>query len=82
MKARKKAAQRAWVEKNPGYFRGRYADVKAWRERRKMIQDGIPRGKPYQELILRIPAGRGGLIQDEILLRRVDGRTFAASGCG
>ena len=81
-KARKQAAQRAWVEKNPGYFRDRYAYVKAWRQQRRMIQDRIPRGKPYRELIVRIPAGKLGLIQDEIILKRVDGRTFAASGCG
>lgn len=28
--ARKRQAQQAWVAKNPGYFKGRYPDVKQW----------------------------------------------------
>ena len=42
-KARKKDAQRTWCDKNPGYFRGRYPYVKAWRKAKRMIQDEIPR---------------------------------------
>lgn len=46
----------------------------------KMIQDEIPPSKPLQELVLLIPAGKKAMIQDEITLKRVDGRTFAAYG--
>ena len=81
-KARKKAAQEAWTEKNPGYFQGRYPYVKAWRQKRKMIQDKIPRRNPYVELIIRIPAKKKDMIQDEIRLMRVGARTFAAHGYG
>jgi len=80
-KARKKKAQDAWVEKNPGYFRGRYPYVKAWRQKR-MIQDEIPRKNPYVELLIRIPVKKKDMIQDEIRLRRVGPRTFAAHGYG
>ena len=80
-KARKKRAQDAWVEKNPGYFQGRYPYVKAWRKKR-MIQDEIPSKKPYVELVIRIPAKKKDMIQDEIRLRRVGVRTFAAHGYG
>jgi hypothetical protein len=45
-----------------------------------MIQDKIPPAKPYQQLILLIPEDKGGMIQDEIRLRRVGGYTFAADG--
>jgi hypothetical protein len=81
-KARKKAAQKAWTEKNPGYFQGRYPHVKAWRQGRKMIQDEIPPKKPYVELVIRIPASKKEMIQDEIVLRRIGRRTFAAHGYG
>ena len=80
-KARKKKAQEAWTEKNPGYFQGSYPYVKAWRAR-KMIQDGIPPKKPYVELVIRIPAKKKDMIQDEIVLRKVGRRTFAAHGYG
>ncbi len=46
----------------------------------EMIQDEIRRSKPLQELILLIPAEKKAMIQDEIILKRVDGRTFAAYG--
>jgi hypothetical protein len=80
-KARKKAAQDTWTEKNPGYFRGRYPYVKAWRKGR-MIQDEIQVKKPYTELVIRIPVKKKRMIQDEIVLRRVDRRTYAAPGYG
>ena len=80
--ARKTDAQRTWCGKNPGYFRGRYPYVKAWRERRRMIQDEIPLKKPYVELVIRIPARKKDMIQDEIVLRKVGRRTFAANGYG
>jgi hypothetical protein len=81
-KARKKKAQETWIEKNPGYFQGRYLYVKAWRQVRKMIQDEIPPKKPYVELVIRIPAKKKDMIQDEIRLMRVGTRTFAATGYG
>ena len=81
-KARKKEAQKAWCEKNPDYFEGRYPYVKAWRQGRKMIQDEIPPKNPYVELVIRIPAKKKDMIQDEIVLKRLDSRTFAAHGYG
>ena len=81
-KARKKAAQAAWTEKNADYFRGRYPYVKSWRQGRKMIQDEMPPKNPYVELIIRIPAKKKDMIQDEIRLKRVGTRTFAATGYG
>jgi len=78
--ARKKAAQRTWCDQNPGYFQGRYPYVKAWRQKKRMIQDEISPTKSYVELILRIPDKKKGMIQDEISLRRVGRRTFAAYG--
>ena len=56
-KLRKKEAQEMWCAKNPGYFQGRYPYVKAWRQKKRRIQD-------------------------EIYLRRVGSRTFAAHGYG
>jgi len=58
-KARKKKAQEAWTERNPGYFQGRYPYVKAWRQGRKMIQDKIPPKNPYVELVIRMGPLRG-----------------------
>ena len=88
---RKAVAQRAWCEKNPGYFQGRYPYVKQWRQQKKLssggasqgvIQDKIPLSKPCLRLILVVPADKAGMIQDEILLRRQSRRTFVADGYG
>jgi hypothetical protein len=93
-RARKQLAQAHWVKKNPGYFKGRYAYVKTWRARRnqdtrescdreKMIQDEIPVSKPLYKLVLLIPGGAGaGMIQDEIIFKRLNRRTFVAYGKG
>lgn len=82
-KARKKKAQETWLEKNPDYFQGRYPYVKSWRqERRQMIQDERPPKKPWVELVIRIPAKKKDMIQDEIVLKRIGVRTFAAPGYG
>jgi len=82
-KARKKAAQEAWLKKNPDYFAGFYeAYVKPWRKRRRMIKDEIPSSKPLQRLIILIPDDKVGMIKDEIRLKRVGTRTFAATGYG
>jgi hypothetical protein len=87
--ARKNQAQRNWCQKNPGYFQGRYPYVKEWREKKRsalersglpMIQDEIPPAKPLQRLILLLPAGKGAMIQDKIVLRRQSPCTFAAYG--
>jgi hypothetical protein len=88
---RKARAQRAWCDRNPGYFQGRYPYVKQWREQRRsslrasgpgMIQDKIPLSKPCLRLILVIPADKDGMIQDEIRLRRQSQHTFVADGYG
>jgi hypothetical protein len=87
-KARKLPAQHRWTERNPGYFRGRYPYVKKWREARKnasrpMIQDKIPLLKPLFKMTLLIPGGLPReMIQDEILLERIDRTTFIATGPG
>ena len=80
---RKQEAQKHWLDNNPGYFKGRYDDVKEWRRRKKagkMIQDEIPRSKAMQKYVLLIPEAKTGVIQDEIILRRLNGITFAAYG--
>ncbi|MGZ6276468.1 MAG: hypothetical protein ACXWMI_10205 [Syntrophales bacterium] len=85
---RKQEAQRRWVEKNPGYFEDRYAYVKEWRRKKKfshhysgkMIQDEIPPSEAMQTYVLLIPEAKTGVIQDEIILRRLGGSTFAAYG--
>ena len=62
--------------------------VKKWREARKntprpMIQDKIPLLKPLFKMTLLIPGGLPGvMIQDEILLERIDRTTFIATGPG
>jgi hypothetical protein len=82
-KARKKKAQEAWLEKNQGYFQGRYPYVKSWRQkRRKMIQDEMLPKKPYVELVILIPGNKKDMIQDEIVLKKIGARTFAAPGYG
>jgi hypothetical protein len=81
-KMRKKTAQDAWVKKNPGYFADLYETyVKPWRKR-QMIKDKIPSEKPLQKLIILIPDDKGRMIKDEIRLKRVGARTFAAHGYG
>ena len=97
-RARKQVAQSNWVKKNPGYFKGRSEYVKQWRkkqkeekkqsmkvidERKKMLQDKIPPSKPLYKLVFLIPGGAAeDVIQDEILFKRVNKRTFAAYGGG
>jgi hypothetical protein len=45
-----------------------------------MIQDKIPPAKPCLRLILLIPGEKEEMIQDQIVLRRLSRRTFAAYG--
>jgi hypothetical protein len=47
-----------------------------------MIKDKIPLEKPLQKLIILIPDNAAGMIKDEIRLKRVGTRTFAAHGYG
>jgi hypothetical protein len=77
------------VGKNPGYFKGRYAYVKEWRQKKRLatlaqkegvIQDKTRPFQPCQKLILLIPGEKGAMIQDKIVLQRLTGRTFAACG--
>lgn len=95
-RARKQLAQRRWCAQNPGYFQGRYAYVKEWRQKRlaltpspkvnlkpgipEMIQDKSFSSKPYLRLVLLIPGEKEGLIQDKIILKRQSRCTFAAYG--
>jgi hypothetical protein len=84
-KARKQLAQRNWCQKNPGYFQGRYPEVKQWRQKRRacnpeVIQDKSRPSKPLLKLVLLIPGMKEDMIQDEIRLRRLEGRTFVADG--
>jgi hypothetical protein len=86
-KKRKQEAQRRWLARNEGYFRDRYDYVKEWRRQKKdscktgkMIQDEIPPSNPVRKYILLIPENKTGMIQDEIILRRLNSITFAAHG--
>lgn len=81
---RKHLAHRLWCEKNPDYFKDHYIHyVKPWRERRSSMEADKRRdslGRAYLRLVLPITADCNGLIKDEIHLRRIDRRTFAAYG--
>ncbi len=71
------------MAQNEGYFKNRYAYVKEWRRRKKcqeMIQDERPRAKPVRQYALLIPEEKTGVIQDEIILRKLDGITFVTHG--
>ena len=71
------------MNKNPLYFADLYETyVKPWRKRRGMIKDKIPPEKPLQKLIILIPDKTMKMIKDEIRLKRVGTRTFAACGYG
>lgn len=83
--ARKQSAQRRWVDANPGYFCGRYPELKERRHKQRalatpVIQDTIPPPKPVLKLVLWVPGTRLSMIQDEITLRRLTSTEFAATG--
>jgi hypothetical protein len=75
------------VEANPGCFRDRYSEIKAWREKHpdyqrlwrktvREIQDKIPSSEPVRKMVLVIPEKLlQNEIQDEIRLVR-------QCGCG
>ena len=84
-KARKQSAQRRWVDDNPGYFCGRYPELKERRHKQlsldlKVIQDKIPPAKPVFKLVCWVPGTCISMIQDEITLRRLASSEFAATG--
>ena len=84
-KARKHMSQQAWCEKNPGYFEGRYAYVKEWRQNKRqspaqVIQDKRAPSQPCLKLVLLLPGLKDRMIQDKIVLRRLAGHTFAPDG--
>jgi hypothetical protein len=97
-KTRKRVSQAVWCSKNPGYFKGRYPYVKAWREGRKVskgespprretvstrIQDKTPPGKPVYKLTLLFPEGLERTTEpEEVLFTRLTRRTFLATGTG
>jgi len=58
---RKGESQRRWLEANPGYFRGRYAYVREWRQRNPDYQR-----EWRQRRHLSVGEGRQCEIQDEI----------------
>ncbi len=86
-KKRKKESQKKWVESNPGYFKGRYENTKAWRSvhpdyqrkwrlNRREIQDELNSKSPAKTIRLVVPPQFfKGEIQDEIILKR-------QCGCG
>ncbi|NLW34459.1 hypothetical protein [Syntrophorhabdus aromaticivorans] len=47
-----------------------------------MIKDAIPPEQRLQKLVLLIPDDRVEAIKDEIILKRIGRRTFAAHGYG
>jgi len=47
-----------------------------------MIKDAIPPSKALEKLIIFIPGDRLGMIKDEITVKRIGVRTFAAHGYG
>lgn len=91
---RKKESQRRWLEKNPGYFRGRYPNTKEWRKRnpdyqrrwrakRREIQDEISHKKQVKTIRLVVPGEWfKDEIQDEIRLVRQCGCGFFVTGRG
>ncbi len=90
----KKEGQRKWLESNPGYFKGRYEETKAWRKlnplyqrqwraKKREIQEEIPPGSPIRTIRIVIPEKwLQGEIKDEIRLVRQCGCGFFVTGGG
>jgi hypothetical protein len=91
--ARKKASQKQWTKKNPGYFKGRYQQTKEWREhhpgyqkarRRRLvheIQDTLPYNSSIITIHLAVTDKRLNLeIQDALRREKACGRGIVVCG--
>lgn len=94
-KKRKRKSHKKWVKSNPGYYKGRYDNTKAWREanpgrqkewrakKRREIQDAILKKSSVKTIRLAVPVKvLQSEIQDEIRLVRQCGCGFWLGGAG
>jgi hypothetical protein len=91
-KKRKHSAQARWLQKNPGYFKGRSEVVREWRSRhpdgqrlwrtkRRELQDEIPRKSSIITIHLAVmDQGLKVELQDEIRRQRALGMGFLIAG--
>ena len=83
-KARQQLAFNNWYRRNPNYFKGRYAIIKAWRKKNNSFKHDTKRVTPRNalfKLTLFIPGTfRKKVIQNEISFRKIGRTTFFATG--
>lgn len=91
-KKRKQSSQKSWLGKNPEYFRGRYGELKRWRDKhpgyqrqwrakRREIQDLGVTNNPIKSIRLVIPGKLlRGEIKDVALTVRRHGSGFWVAG--